>query len=139
LLRLAALAGALLFVASACSSAPAATGTGGQLTATLTDNAIKLSQAAVPNGPVTLTVKNVGTVVHTLAVLKTNLSADKIPFDAADQSKADERGRIGGTSAQLMPGQSVDLKLDLTAGKYVLLCNEPAHYQIGMRAPLTVN
>src|SRR6266540_4997998 len=111
--RLAALAGALLFVAAACSSAPAATGTGGQLTATLTDSAIQLSQAAVPNGPVTLTVKNVGTVVHTLVVLKTNLSADKIPFDAADQAKADERGRVGGTSAELKPGQSVDLKLDL--------------------------
>ena len=137
--RLAALAGALLFIAAACSSAPAATATGGQLTATLTDNAIQLSQPTVPNGPVTITVKNAGSVVHTLVVLKTNLAADKIPFDAADQTKADERGRVGGTASQLQPGQTVELKLDLTAGKYVLMCNEPAHYQIGMHAPLTVN
>lgn len=139
MLRLAALAGALLFLAAACSSAPAAAGTGGQLTATLTDTAIQLSQAAIPNGPVTLLVKNVGTVEHALVILKTNLAADKIPADAADQSKADERGKVGGTAGRVMPGQSVEVKLDLSAGKYVLLCNEPAHYQIGMRAPLTVN
>lgn len=139
MLRLAALAGALLVLAAACSSAPAATATGGQLTATLSDHDIVLSQPSVPNGSVTLTVKNNGSVVHTLVVLKTNLAADKIPSDAADQSKADERGKIGGTTSQLQPGQSVELKLDLVAGKYVLLCNEPAHYQIGMRTPLTVN
>ena len=137
MVRLTTLAAALLFVLSACSSAPAATG--GQLTATLTDNTIQLSQASVPNGPVTITVKNTGTVVHTLVVLKTNLSHDKIPFDASDQAKADERGKVGGTTAQLKPGQSTDIKLDLTSGKYVLICNELAHYQIGMHAPLTVN
>ena len=139
MLRLAALAGALLFLAAACCAAPAAAGSGGQLTATLTDTAIQLSQAAIGSGPVTLTVKNVGTVEHAVVILKTNLAADKIPADAADQSKADERGKVGGTAGRVMPGQSVAVKLDLSAGKYVLVCNEPAHYQIGMRAPLTVN
>lgn len=134
--RLAPLAALFLFIA-ACTSTPAATG--GQLTATLTDTAVQLSQTTIPNGTVTITVKNAGTVVHTLVVLKTNLTHDKIPFDPADQTKADERGKVGGTPAQLKPGQSVDLKLDLAAGKYVLICNEPAHYQIGMHAPLTVN
>jgi uncharacterized cupredoxin-like copper-binding protein len=144
-MRLASLLAGALFLATACGGgstgsapAPAAAGSG-QLTATLTDNTIQLSQATIPSGPVTLTVKNAGTVVHTLIVLKTNLSHDKIPADPANEAKADERGKVGGTTAELKAGQSVDLKLDLSAGKYVLLCNEPAHYQIGMHAPLTVN
>ena len=137
MVRIATVAAMLLFILSACSSAPAATG--GKVTATLTDNAIQLSQASVPNGPVTITVKNAGSVVHTLVVLRTNLSHDKIPFDASNQAKADERGSVGGTTADVKPGQSTDIKLDLSAGKYVLICNELAHYQIGMHAPLTVN
>jgi plastocyanin len=139
MLRLATLAAAGILFATACGSSSAPAASGGQLTATLTDSAIQLSQAAVANGPVTITVKNTGSVNHTLEVLKTNLAADKIPFDQADQSKADERGKVSGTTSELKPGQSVDLKLDLTAGKYVVICNLPAHYQIGMHAPLTVN
>ena len=142
MVRLTTFAAALLFVFSACSSAPAASApaaTGGQLTATLTDSTIQLSQASVANGPVTITVKNTGTVVHTLVVLKTNLSHDKIPFDPSNQAKAEERGKVGGTTSELKPGQSTDIKLDLSSGKYVLICNELAHYQIGMHAPLTVN
>jgi len=84
-------------------------------------------------------VKNTGSVNHTLEVIKTNLAVDKIPFDPADQTRADERGKVGGTTAELKPGQSVDVKLDMVAGKYVLICNLPAHYQIGMRIALTVN
>lgn len=137
--RLAALAAALAILAAACGAAPAAVGPGGAFTATLTDSSILLSQAAIPNGPVTLVVKNIGKMDHALSVLKTNLAADKIPADPADASRADERGRVGGTAGRVMPGQSVELQLDLSAGKYVLLCNEPAHYVIGMRAPLTVN
>lgn len=141
MLRLAALAGALLFLVTACSPAPpvTVTDTAGGLTAILTDNTIRLSRPSIESGPITLTVKNTGMVMHSLVVLKTNLAADKIPFDATDQTKADERGKVGGTTSQLQPGQSAEVKLDLGAGKYVVLCNEPAHYQIGMRAPLTVN
>jgi uncharacterized cupredoxin-like copper-binding protein len=140
--RSAALAGALLFLVTACSAAPAGpavTASADGLTATLTDTTIQLSQASIPSGAVTITVKNVGGVIHSLVVLKTNLAANKIPLDPADQTKADERGKVGGTPSQVQPGQSVDVRLDLAPGKYVLLCNEPAHYQIGMRVPLLVN
>ena len=147
MVRLTTLAVALLLTFSACSSTPAAstpaatapTAAAGQVIATLTDSTIQLSPAAVPNGLVTITVKNTGSVVHTLVVLKTNLSDDKIPVDPSNQAKADERGKVGGTTSELKPGQSTDIKLDLSSGKYVVICNELAHYQIGMHAPLTVN
>jgi uncharacterized cupredoxin-like copper-binding protein len=35
-------------------------------------------------------------------------------------------------------GKSKRLKLKLPAGRYVLICNEPGHYAMGMRASLVV-
>ena len=137
MVRLTTLAAAFLFALSACSAAPAATG--GQITVSLSDHTVQLLQTSVTRGPVTITVKNIGTVVHSLVVLRTDLDHDMIPPDARDQAKADERGKVGGTTEPLKAGQSVQIKLDLSAGKYVLICNELAHYQIGMHAPLTVN
>ena len=134
MVRLNPLAAALILVLSACSSAPVATGSA--ITVSLSDHTVQLLQTSVPSGPVTITVKNIGTVVHNLIVLRTELDHDMIPPDPA---KADERGKVGGTTGQLMPGQSVQVKLDLKAAKYVLICNELAHYGIGMHAPLTVN
>ena len=137
MVRLSTLAAALILVLSACGSAPAATG--GQITVSLSDHTVQLLQTSVPSGPVTITVKNIGSVVHNLVVLRTDLDHDMIPPDARDQAKADERGKVGGTTEQLKAGQSVQIKLDLSAGKYVLICNELGHYQIGMHGPLTVN
>ena len=35
-------------------------------------------------------------------------------------------------------GSSQDLKVNLAAGKYVLICNLPAHYKQGMHTAFTV-
>ena len=82
-------------------------------------------------GTVTLSVKNVGTVVHSMVVIKTTLDDAKIPASSAGDGRVDERGSVGATS-QIPAGGSKDLTLTLAAGKYVLVCNEPAHYIIGM-------
>ena len=82
-------------------------------------------------GQVTFSVKNVGSVVHSMVVLKTNLDEAKIPASSAGDGRVDERGSVGSTG-QIPVGASKDLTLNLAAGKYVLVCNEPAHYIIGM-------
>ncbi len=134
-----ALAVGVLLLLGACSVAPAATsGVGGKIAATLTDKEITLDSAAVSGGSMILSVRNSGTVVHSLVLLKTNLAHDKIPADPNDSSKADERGSVW-SSGQLPVGQAKDFTLDLKAGKYVLICNEPAHYIVGMHTALTVN
>ena len=43
-------------------------------------------------------------------------------------------GEIG----DLKPGEAKDLKLKLSPGNYVLLCNIAGHYMAGMQAPFTV-
>jgi uncharacterized cupredoxin-like copper-binding protein len=117
----------------ACQQAPAA-GPGGAITATFTDTNIQLSDTSVSNGKVTFTVKNSGSVMHSLVVLKTNLADDKIPASDANPSKADERGSLGATG-QIAPGETKQFTFDLTAGKYVL---KPAHYLVGMHIGFVV-
>ena len=54
-----------------------------------------------------------------------------------DGGKAKEDGKVGGV-ANISAGVSRKLVLDLPAGHYVLICNVPGHYQLGMRTALTV-
>ncbi len=125
-------------VAAACG----ATGTGASpspatVTVTLTDNAVQLDQAGIASGTVTFKVVNAGTVVHSLILLKTDLPHDKIPADPTDASRVDQTGLLRETG-QIAVGGSKELSVNLAAGKYVLVCNEPAHYVIGMHTPFTV-
>jgi uncharacterized cupredoxin-like copper-binding protein len=38
----------------------------------------------------------------------------------------------------LAPGKSATLSVNLTPGRYVLVCNIPGHYKHGMHASVTV-
>lgn len=117
---------------SATSAAPAAT-----VTTTLTDKAIAVDQTSVANGTVTFKVVNAGTVVHSLVVLKTSVPHDKIAADPKDASRVDQTGAVRETG-QIAVGGSKDLSVKLAPGSYVLVCNEPAHYAIGMHIPFNV-
>ncbi len=107
------------------------------VTATLTDTAIKLDETSAGAGTVTFKVKNGGTVVHSLLLLKTDVPADKIPPDPKDASRVDTTGGLRDTG-QIAIGQSKDFAAKLTPGTYVLVCNEPGHYLIGMHTPFVV-
>ena len=85
----------------------------------------------------TFVVRNNGTVVHEFAVLKTNLAQNLIPPDPTQPGKVLEPGLVGRV-AGLAPGASASLTLNLSAGSYVLICNEPAHYIAGMHTAFTV-
>ena len=129
---------ALALTAAACGgeSTPSATA-GTTVTATLSDKGITLDQPSVTSGTVTFKVVNAGTVVHSLIVLKTEVAHDKIQPDAKDASKVDQAGLLRETG-QIAVGQSKEFSVKLVAGSYVLVCNEPAHYQLGMHTGFTV-
>jgi len=125
-------------VAAACGSAASSASAGSAaVTVTLTDQAVKLDQPSVASGTVTFKVVNSGTVVHSLVLLKTDVAHDKIPPDPKDASKADQTGALRETG-QIPVGQTREFSVKLAAGSYVLVCNEPAHYLVGMHSPFTV-
>jgi len=93
--------------------------------------------ASKSHGPlpkVTFVVQNAGNLEHEFVVLKTNLPPAKLPVK---RSKAVEKGFVGRVGP-LKAGTSKTLGLTLKAGKYVLLCNLPGHYQAGQRTGFTV-
>lgn len=90
--------------------------------------------ATLPAGKTTLLVRNIGANVHDLTIVQTTLAPDAIPQDG---SKAVEDGVVG-KSSLLNPGQSQELTLELAPGAYVLICNQPGHYALGMRTAVSV-
>ncbi len=136
---LAILAFAALFGATACGGGGAtqAAPQSARVGISLSDNSIAVGPTTAAAGAITFTVKNVGSVVHSMVILRTDLDHAKIPADPKDASKVQEAGKIAATG-QLAPGETKELVLDLASGKYVVVCNEPAHYLIGMHTGLTV-
>jgi uncharacterized cupredoxin-like copper-binding protein len=105
---------------------------------TLVDVGVKLDRTSVGSGPVTFAIKNSGSVIHELVLLKTDVPQDQIPVDPSKPGMVSQPGFLGQTGT-LAPGATTTLSLTLASGKYVLLCNQPAHYLIGMHTGFTVN
>lgn len=106
--------------------------------ATLLPNSIQLGTSTVKAGPVTLDVRNAadGSVVHELVVLKTDLADGALPV--RDGQVLEGKLRKVGEVEDVAPGKSRRLTLKLAAGHYVLLCNKPGHYSMGMHTSLVV-
>jgi uncharacterized cupredoxin-like copper-binding protein len=113
----------------------------GTAKATEKDFAISLSPTTVDAGKVTFDVTNNGPSVHEFVVFKTDLAADQLPL-SKDGSQVDENGS-GVTHVDeiedVKSGSTQTLQVQLQAGKYVVICNLPGHYKLGMHAPLTVS
>ena len=87
-------------------------------------------------GTVTFRAENRGAIVHELAVFKTDTPPEAIPIAAG---KADEtKVQVVGRTKNLNGKAYEDLRLNLSPGNHVLVCNVPAHFQAGMRMAFTV-
>ena len=92
-------------------------------------------------GSVTISAPNVGQVEHELVLFKTDADPASLPVsggdvdeEALEEQSAEEAGEI----ADVPPGQTKEKSFKLTAGKYVMFCNLPAHYKQGMYGSVTV-
>ena len=121
---------AVALAASAGSAGLAAT-----VKVSLVEFKVLPSPAKATHGAVRFVATNKGGLDHQFVVLKTNLPPAKLPVKS---SKAVEVGKVASIRV-VKPGKSVTLTLTLKAGKYVLLCNVPGHYQAGQRAAFTVS
>jgi len=87
-------------------------------------------------GGITFRVANDGAVPHEFVVLRSDLAAAALPQAAGvvDESQVDVVGRVD----QWPGGETRDATFTLTPGRYILICNLPGHYQLGMSAAFTV-
>ena len=125
----------------ACSNTGGAYGT---VKVALDDQSIKPDRASISPGNVTFEVSNRGKVGHELVVVQTDLTADKLPLLTADTEKH-KKGDVDltkvtsvGDVTDVAAGSSLTKIFALSKGKYVLICNIPAHYSSGMYTAFTV-
>jgi uncharacterized cupredoxin-like copper-binding protein len=92
---------------------------------------------AAAAGAVEVQAKNTGQAPHQLVVIKTDLAADALP---EIETQVDEvaAGEVIGKIDNISGGQTKSGTFTLEPGGYVLICNIPTHYQLGMHTSLTV-
>ncbi|MEZ5176158.1 MAG: cupredoxin domain-containing protein [Acidimicrobiia bacterium] len=125
---------AVLLAVAALAIAGCSGDEGTVIDTTLRNDAIELSQLTVDTGAVTFAVTNEGDKVHEIEVFagsNTDLPVDKEVADVSGLRLVDE-------IEDILPGGNVRLTLDLPPGDYVIICNLPGHYQMGMVAKLVV-
>ena len=127
---------ALTAFVSACASRP----DGPQIVSVeLTSYAIKPSVTTVKAGEVIFRVTNKASdVQHEFLVVDTDKAAEALPYDSAEGVVPEDEINLLGEVAELDPGKSGELKLTLKPGKYLLMCNIPTHFKLGMALPFTV-
>ena len=93
--------------------------------------------ASVKAGEIRFNIRNDGTNVHEFVVIKSDAAPGSFPVvdGTIDEEAA---GTSPGEVEDIQPGASDVGTMRLSPGKYVLLCNLPAHYEQGMHASLTV-
>lgn len=130
---------------SAPSSAPSAAAPT-TVAVTLREWAVEAAPASVAAGAVTFVVTNSGPEdTHEFVVIKTDLDPGALPVDSTGKVTEGGAGMTPVDEIEdILIGQTQELSVSLTAGKYVLLCNIysedelEAHYEMGMRTPFEV-
>jgi len=109
---------------------------------TLETYKLTMSRNTAPAGDMVFHVTNKATdQTHEFVIFATDLAEDQLPLN--DDGTVDEEG-AGVThvdEVEVEAGQSADLKVNLPAGNYVMICNidtPTPHYGQGMRAAFTV-
>ena len=110
--------------------------------ATERDGTISLDKTSSEGGKVAFQIENSGELTHEFVVFKTELSEDKLPL-LTNGTAVDEKGsgvEMVGEHENIAPGSNAELSFDnLAPGKYVIICNVPGHYGLGMHTTFTVD
>ncbi len=77
-------------------------------------------------------------LVHEVIVVRPLTKDAKLPYDDKTGRVIEKKIKHLGEVSDLPPGKSGSLTVRLTPGNYLLICNQPNHYQAGMWTKLTV-
>lgn len=119
---------------------PEATAEPGQVLVDLTESdwLVTASPESAEAGEITFAVSNVGSILHNLRVIRTDLPPDALPLDATGLAVDEAEVNVVAESADLLPDESDQAVANLEAGSYVLICNIAGHYDAGMSVGFTV-
>ncbi len=76
--------------------------------------------------------------LHEFLITRWNHKITALPYSKKDSQVIEEKlPHLAGVE-DMKPGAHAILRLPLTAGRYVVFCNQPGHYKAGMVARFTV-
>jgi len=135
------ISGLATLLLAACSSATAAppTAAGPTMVAVeLKTYSVAPNPTTAKAGGVTFNVTNAATdQQHEFVVIKSDLAADQLPV-GSDSTVTEDAVEVVDEVAELDPGKTGSVTVNLAAGQYVLICNRPGHYQAGMHTSFAV-
>ena len=109
---------------------------------------ITLDRATAPRGTVIFRVHNVGEDHHEFLVIRTDRAPNALPTEADGSYLEDGPGtQLLEEIADIAPGETKELTIDLDPGSHVLICNMvhveddgsvEVHYALGMRTAFRV-
>ena len=103
------------------------------------DMRIQLDHDTVPAGSVTFAVTNAARATeHEMLVIKDTPAHASLPINTAGNRVLEQRVAKIGEVSELRPGAQHTKRFTLKPGRYLLICNVPGHYTMGMTAMLTV-
>ncbi len=106
--------------------------------ATMRDDGITATPSSAPAGEISFVVSNAGSMDHEFVIIKTDLAVDALPV-VGDQVDENAAGiQVIDEIEPFAPGAQQSISVNLESGAYVLICNLPGHYQMGMRTSFTV-
>ncbi|HZD38851.1 MAG TPA: cupredoxin domain-containing protein [Actinomycetes bacterium] len=108
------------------------------VSAVLKDFSIAPTVASVPAGKVAFHATNQGPSEHEFVVLKTNLAPESLPVKGGVVTEDAKGIENVGELEELGSGATKSTTINLTPGRYLLVCNLPGHYQAGMVASFVV-
>ncbi|KND57367.1 hypothetical protein BSCH_00463 [Candidatus Paraburkholderia schumanniana] len=105
----------------------------------LTDDMIQLDADTAREGRVTFDVNNAanGNTEHEFAVLRTDMDDARLPVHNGQVTES--RFKKIGEVEDLARGSTKRLSVKLAPGRYVLICNRPGHYEMGMHTRFVVS
>lgn len=105
----------------------------------LTTFTIKPNVSSVKAGEVIFRVTNkAADQAHEFLVIKSDKAPEELPYDGEKNVVPEDQIESLGEVPELAPGNSGEVKLTLTPGKYLLMCNIATHFKAGMVLPFTV-
>ncbi|RMD48970.1 MAG: hypothetical protein D6832_02760 [Alphaproteobacteria bacterium] len=92
-----------------------------------------LNKHVIPRGKVKFIAVNTSeTMEHEMLVVPIEDVTKPLPYDTDAERVKEEAAKALGEIAETPPGETGTVTLDLEPGIYMLLCNIPNHYAMGM-------
>ena len=102
------------------------------------DFALATNTSTVAAGSVAFNISNQGPSSHELLAFRTDLPEDQLPLGPDGRINEDALPKVLDTDTDLAAGTQRHLSESLAPGRYVLVCNLPGHYKLGMHTVITV-